>query len=330
MADNKPRVSIGMPVYNEERFIRQALDSLLSQSFQDFELSISDNASTDQTGDICLEYAAKDQRIHYYRSDKNLGAMANFNRVFRLCSGEYFFYASGHDTRHETFISRCVEVLNSDESIVLCYPLTRWLEPDNSLGEVFPDHIDTRGLSRLAAFQTVLWGQRASCPIYGVMRSSALRRTHLSSQVIGSDRILLVELSLLGPIARVPEVLLFLRKLPELGNAEKSLIKWLGPTSSKKSALYMHWSFFFAFERAICAHIENRPGKLIYALSILMCFLTEYGWQLGWMRSRRKNIWEKTEKSKTFIRVAIVMKRMLPIRVYNALLAVWRFLKIWI
>ena len=284
--NSKPRVSIGMPVYNEERFIKQALDSILSQSFQDFEIIISDNASTDHTGDICLEYAAKDQRIRYDRSDRNIGGQLNFDRVFRLCNAEYFFWASGHDIRDEKFISSCVEVLNSDESIVLCYPLTQWLEPDNSLGEVFPDHIDTRGLRRLDAFQTVLWGQRASCPIYGVMRSSALKRTHPSSQVIGPDRIVLVELSLLGSIARVPEVLLFLRRGPDFGNAERSLIKWLGPTLGKGSALYLHLSFFFAFERAVLSHIENRPEKLVYALSILMAFLTKYSWQLRWMASR--------------------------------------------
>ena len=326
MVDSKPRVSIGMPVYNEERFIRQALDSILSQSFQDFEIIIYDNASTDQTGDICLEYMAKDKRIRYYRSDTTIAGVANFNRVFQLCDAEYFFWASGHDLRHETFIKRCIEILDTDESIVLCYPLTRWLEPDNSLGEVFPDYIDTRGLDRLSAFQTVLWGTKAGCQIYGVMRSSALRRTHLSPLVIGPDRILLAELSLLGSIARVPEVLLFLRRAPEYMNPEKSLTKWLGPTSSKKSALYMHMRFLCAFERVICAHIENRPVKLIYSLSILMCFLTEYSWQLGWMRSRRKSFWEKVATSKTFVRVAIVMKRLLPVKLFGVLRAVWHLL----
>jgi len=120
------------------------------------------------------------------------------------------------------------------------------------------------------------------------MRSSAVKRIHLSSQVLGSDRIWLVELSLLGSIARVPEVLLFPRRGPDYANAERSLIKNLGPTLGKRSALYLHLSFFFAFERAILSHIENRPEKLVYALSILMAFLTTYNWQLGWMRSGRR------------------------------------------
>ena len=107
---SKPRVSIGMPVYNEELNLEQALQSLLSQSFTDFELVISDNASTDRTG-ICLTYAAKDPRVQYSRLKTNLGAVANFNRVIQLSSAPYFFCASGHDDRHEDFIDRCLEIL---------------------------------------------------------------------------------------------------------------------------------------------------------------------------------------------------------------------------
>ncbi|MEM4134638.1 MAG: glycosyltransferase, partial [Candidatus Micrarchaeia archaeon] len=79
-----PLVSIGMPVYNGERFIRQALDSLLAQDYENFELIISDNASEDKTPEICLEYAARDKRIRYYRNEKNMGAAWNFKRVFDL------------------------------------------------------------------------------------------------------------------------------------------------------------------------------------------------------------------------------------------------------
>jgi len=283
-----PRVCIGMPVYNEERFISQALDCILSQSFQDFEIIIYDNASTDRTGEICSQYAARDQRIRYCHFDTNVGALANFNRVFQSCSSEYFFWASGHDLRHETFISSCVKVLDSDESIVLCYPATRWLEPDNSPGEIFCDYVDTRGLSRLAAFHVALWATSSGVPIYGVVRSSAFRKTRLFPMVVGPDRILLVELSLLGPIARVPEVLLLLRRLPEYGDAEKHLTKSFGRTPSRRSALRMHMSFLCAFERAVCAHPDIRRAKLIYALSILICFLAQYRWQLGWMRRSRE------------------------------------------
>ena len=88
--NNRSRVSIGLPVYNGEKYLEQALISILSQTYTDFELIISDNASTDRTQAICREYAAKDPRIRYYCNEENLGAAPNHNRVFELASGEYF------------------------------------------------------------------------------------------------------------------------------------------------------------------------------------------------------------------------------------------------
>ena len=81
---NKPRVSIGLPVCNGENYLKQALDSIMAQTYTDFELIISDNASTDRTAQICKEYANRDPRIRYYRNEKNLGAARNFNYVFEL------------------------------------------------------------------------------------------------------------------------------------------------------------------------------------------------------------------------------------------------------
>ena len=103
-----PRVSIGMPVYNGEEFLERALDSLLAQSFSDFELIISDNASQDKTQEICLRYAARDPRVKYYRNETNIGAAENFNRVFALSSGEYFKWAGHDDSWTPDYLERCV------------------------------------------------------------------------------------------------------------------------------------------------------------------------------------------------------------------------------
>ena len=82
MANSEPRVSIGMPVYNGENYLAQALDSLLAQTFTDFEIVICGNASTDGTEALCREYAERDARIVYRRNESNVGAAANFNKVF--------------------------------------------------------------------------------------------------------------------------------------------------------------------------------------------------------------------------------------------------------
>ena len=100
-----------MPVYNGQNYIVQALDSLLSQTYSDFELIISDNASTDSTQDICKDYASRDARISYVRQVENLGAIPNFNRVFELSRGQYFKWASHDDLCEPTCLERCVEVL---------------------------------------------------------------------------------------------------------------------------------------------------------------------------------------------------------------------------
>lgn len=119
MADRKSLVSIGMPVYNGERYIVEALDSLLAQDYENFELIISDNASTDRTQGICLEYTSRDKRIRYYRNETNMGALWNFNRVFELSSGEYFMWASHDDLWRPHFISELVGLLEATPSAVL-------------------------------------------------------------------------------------------------------------------------------------------------------------------------------------------------------------------
>src|SRR5262245_13501304 len=238
---NLPFVSIGMPVYNEELHLEDALRSLLSQSFKDFELIISDNASTDRTGEICLTYAAKDPRVRYSRMKTNVGAIANANHVVQLANAPYFFFASGHDIRHETFIGRCIAILDHDTSVVLCYAAARWLEPDGHLGDVMSGQVDTRGLSQASSFRTVLWGLGGyAYPIYGIMRTDALKKTSLLRCTIGPDIVLIHELALLGTFAAIPEPLLYMRRLADYGSWKNYLVKAIGPSGKKSSAWYLY------------------------------------------------------------------------------------------
>lgn len=117
----KPQVSIGMPVYNGAPFIRKALDSLLSQTFSDFELIISDNASTDQTGAICREYASRDFRIKYVRQCQNMGAVKNFQYVLDKARADHFMWAAADDMWDENFIAKTLSVLKADNKIDLVF-----------------------------------------------------------------------------------------------------------------------------------------------------------------------------------------------------------------
>ena len=97
MKDSTPMITVGMPVYNGDKYIEQAIESILSQTFGDFEFLISDNASTDRTREICLDYAVSDSRIHYLRNDVNLGAARNYNRLFEIGSAPYFRWMNADD-----------------------------------------------------------------------------------------------------------------------------------------------------------------------------------------------------------------------------------------
>lgn len=110
-------VFIGMPVYNGEAFIRQALDCLIGQSFSDWKLLIADNCSQDQTFEICSEYAAKDSRITVIRHEQNIGAAKNFKYVLDCADGKYFMWAACDDYWAPGFIEKCVAFLeNSPET----------------------------------------------------------------------------------------------------------------------------------------------------------------------------------------------------------------------
>ena len=119
VSEGCPRVTVGVPVFNGESFLAETLDSLLNQTFSDFEIVISDNASTDRTEEICRAYAARDPRIRYYRSDANRGAAWNHNRVFELARGEYFKWNSADDLCAPEFLARCVAALDEDASAIM-------------------------------------------------------------------------------------------------------------------------------------------------------------------------------------------------------------------
>jgi glycosyltransferase involved in cell wall biosynthesis len=213
----KPLVSVGFPVFNEETSLPAALDSILAQDYEHLEVIICDNASTDATLEITREYAARDARITVHDSDANRGSNFNFNRCFRLASGRYFMWASGHDTRLPHAIRKCVEALEEDLRLVLCYPRALWQPLDGTSNPVVDDTLETRGLRPVLRVRKTVEELEDCNAVYGVVRSSALARTRLFCDCFGSDHVLLAELSLLGDFHQLDETL-FVRtenRLPE-------------------------------------------------------------------------------------------------------------------
>lgn len=218
---SKPRVSIGLPVFNGENYLREALDSILSQTYTDFELIIIDNASTDQTQQICQKYSAKDNRIRYYRNKQNIGAMKNFNNVFRLSSGEYFKWIAHDDVYSPTFLAECVDVLDRNPSVVVAHSKTACINKNSKVIGAYHYSLKISSQKPHERFGHLLNVYSPAWAIFGLMRSSALKKTPLLRNYIGSDMNLLAEISLMGQIYEIPKYLFFRRAHPEAYSNKK-------------------------------------------------------------------------------------------------------------
>ncbi len=219
------RVSIGLPVYNGERFLKEALDSILAQTFEDFELIISDNASYDKTEEICREYASRDRRIRYHRFEKNHGAARNYNYVFGMSRGEYFRWATADDFCAPESLRKCVNVLDHEPEVVLCYPKTTIVDEEGNHVREYDDNLDLRYSSAVERFSQ--FKRRIGlCNVhYGLIRSMALRQTSLLGNYPGADVVLLAELTLYGQFYEIPESLFFRRFHPQASRKNISIAK---------------------------------------------------------------------------------------------------------
>lgn len=283
---NQPFISIGLPVYNGEQFIRQTLDSLLAEDCENFEIIISDNASVDGTAGICQEYLARDQRIRYYRNATNLGAIRNFNRTFELSSGNFFMWAGAHDMWSPSFISRCTNILNEDQSVVLAYSQTMLINMDGEQIETAPDRMDTRGWSALERYRHVIWHLKWCNLIHGVIRSDAIRNTGMFKDVFGPDHLMLAELALQGAFAQIPEPLFYRRinRPDENANPDawkKRALQTLNPeTSSRRSEVSLTELFRElrnAHLRVLCKSHLGPGAKLKGIVETIRCYQSNFG-----------------------------------------------------
>lgn len=277
MSDHVPRVSIGLPVYNGENYLVEAIESLLAQTYDNFELILSDNGSTDRTPEICRAYAAKDARVRYYRTEVNQGSAWNYGRSFALARGEYFKWAAHDDLCAPTFLARCVEVLDKRPDVAWCHSRSAHIDIH---GEILPgteneeiSYVASEGAlhagqpprpTRQAAtasrrFEAVLLGGSGSLDIYGLVRAEVMRKTSLHLPYYGADKVFIAELCLLGRFYEIPEVLFFCRVHPEAsGNlttaAEQQ--QFINPRGRRRfifTRLQLLWAYF----RAV---LRTRPG----------------------------------------------------------------------
>jgi glycosyltransferase involved in cell wall biosynthesis len=211
VAERRPRVSFGLPVFNGERSIGRALQSVRAQSFGDFELVVSDNASTDATRAVIEEHARSDSRIRLYPQPVNAGIVANFNRAFRLSRGEYFRWIGADDWLEPSYAEKCVAALDAHpEAVGVTTYQGHWSDAGQ---RYYLEHTGDRVESPLAheRLDVCLWLMqedfRRFDPMYTMHRRRVLEHTRGLRAILNGDQMLAAELSLLGPYTHVPECL---------------------------------------------------------------------------------------------------------------------------
>jgi hypothetical protein len=207
------RVSLAMPIYNGEQYVEETIRSILAQDFADFELIITDNASTDRTEEICRRFAARDSRVRYVRNERNLGAAANYNLGFTLAQGEYLKWCAHDDLISPNCVGALVSALDQNSEAILAFPKTECIDetgvPIPMVGEQLPDK---RGLTPTQRFMRGIHQGGTMFEIFGLFRRDVLHRTMLHLPYYGSDRALLAEVALLGDFIRVPAATFFNRE----------------------------------------------------------------------------------------------------------------------
>ena len=253
-----PRLSIGLPVYNGEEYLAESLDALLGQTYEDFDLVISDNASTDSTQEICLQYAAKDPRIRYIRLPRNIGAAPNHNYVFAECRSELFKWASHDDLYGRELLQRCVDALDERPEVVLAHVDQAVIDEKGEVKVPYEYTIATDSPRAPERFRSLLF-EPGGDDWYGVMRTEVLRRVKPLDSFHHADRTFVAEIALHGPFHQVPELLYFRRDHPT--RAERA-------NPSKRSR---------------CVNLDPRRAGLLHPTPRL---LAEYVW--GFFASVRR------------------------------------------
>lgn len=242
-----PKVSIGMPVYNGERYLAPALDSLLAQTFGDFELIVCDNASTDATGEIAEHYAQRDNRVRYVREPRNTGAVRNHNRTIELSTGEYFKWAAHDDLYAPQFVERCVELLDASPEAVLAYSRTQFIDEQGQILGDYRHPLDLATPLRAKRFLQYVAATHVLVEDYGLIRNHILKKTPLLGNYAWSDMVLFGELALHGTFIEAPEVLFYrrehLQRMMQAHKDPKSLTVFNDPAKKGERVLPL-WRVF--------------------------------------------------------------------------------------
>jgi len=284
---NLPLVSIGVPLYNEAKYLKQTLESLVAQDYPNIEIIISDNASSDNTGEICQKFVEHYSHIKYHRFDKNYGSITNFLYTAENSYGKYFMFAAGHDLWHPSFISKAVRIMENDDEIALCYARATRIDSCGNTLQLAKNTMDLRGMPAHKRLEHLVNNISGADPIYGLIRASYMHylKAFSSNPVWGADQVLLARFTLLGTIAHIPEVLFFWR---EVANEDIEYRKKTVPLAidTNKGQQMLNLSTPELWRQMGEATIQvinesslSMPEKLECKTEVRQCFTRRYGVQ---------------------------------------------------
>jgi glycosyltransferase involved in cell wall biosynthesis len=248
-----PLVSIGIPVFNGENYLKESIESILNQNYPNLEIIIADNCSNDHTEEICKSYLDKDKRVRYYRQKANIGAGPNFNFVFKQSKGKYFKWAAHDDICGDNYISTCVAKLENDSKIVLCYSSIVDINENGKLLNILNRKKGTSS-NTLKRFKELIGWDYNCEEIFGLIRTCVLRKTKLIRNYTDSDRTLLTELGLRGKFYKASNIFLYHRIHSGMSTKThkqwSERAKWFDPNLEKKVIL-SGWIQIFDYIKAI-------------------------------------------------------------------------------
>ena len=254
MTNVRPRLGVGVPVYNGERYLAETLDSLLGQTYEEFVLIIGDNASTDRTEEIARDYAARDPRIEYVRHPTNIGAAPNYNDLFYRAGTELFRWHAGDDLSLPGYTTRCVDALDADPGAVLAYCKTMDIDQVGKEIGPYEDHVDASQAKARDRFLYIMQHLKRCNAVYGVMRSAIVARTRLMETFVSSDLCFMAELALYGRFIELPERLFLRRYHTGASSAMTEEQRWAfysaRPAAPTLQTLRQLWGYWTAILRA--------------------------------------------------------------------------------
>lgn len=210
-----PLVSVGVPVFNGEAFLEDAIRSTLSQTLTDLELILCDNASSDRTAEICRDYAARDPRVRYFRNARNLGAAANYNLAFSHARGRFFKWLAHDDRMLPSYLAKTCRVLQERPEAVLCNTVVSYIDSTGTQIGLYDTKLSGADApSPSARFGWMVLRSHTCVDFFGLIRRDALRNSLLHDTFHGADRALLAQLALRGRMVQLPAPLLAIREHP--------------------------------------------------------------------------------------------------------------------